>query len=71
MHISRRNMHIAIESILPLTHKTVFFQTCHLRLILDTYRSDQFMIVKSVGEHQPSLSPSPKLFVRFSLPPGS
>ncbi len=32
--------------------------------------SDQFMIVKSVGEHQPSLSPSPKIFVRFSLPPG-
>jgi hypothetical protein len=36
-----------------------------------TYRSDQFTIVKSVGEHQPSLSPSPKFFVRFSLPPGS
>jgi hypothetical protein len=31
MHIARRNMHIAIESILPLTHtdnsKTLFFQT--------------------------------------------
>ena len=27
-----------------------------VRLILDTYRSDQFMIVKLVGEHQPSLS---------------
>jgi len=34
------------------------------------YRSDQFTIVKLVGEHQPSLSPSPKIFVRFSLPPG-
>ena len=34
-----------------------------VRLILDTYRSDQFTIVKSVGEHQPSLSPSPKFFV--------
>ena len=35
-----------------------------------THSSDQFTIVKSVGEHKPSLSPSPKIFVRFSLPPG-
>jgi len=48
----------------------MFSDSFSFRLILDTYRSDQFTIVKSVGEHQPSLSPSPKFFVRFSLPPG-
>jgi len=48
----------------------LILDTFSVRLILDTYRSDQFTIVKSVGEHQPSLSPLPKFFVRFSLPPG-
>jgi hypothetical protein len=35
-----------------------------------THLTDQFYDCKSVGEHQPSLPPSPKFFVRFSLPPG-
>jgi len=48
----------------------LFSDSFSVRLILDTYRSDQLTIVKSVGEHQPCLSPSPKFFVRFSLPPG-
>jgi len=48
----------------------LFSDSFSVRLILDTYRSDQFTIVKLVGEHQPSLSPSPKFFVRFLLPPG-
>jgi len=47
----------------------LFSDSFSVRLILDTYRSDQFTIVKSVGEHQPSLSPSLKFFIRFSLPP--
>ncbi len=48
----------------------LFSNSISIRLILDTYRSDQFTIVKLVGEHQPSLSPSPKNFIHFSLPPG-
>ena len=45
----------------------LFSDSFSVRLILDTYRSDQFTIVKLVGEHQSSLSPSRKFSVRNEL----
>jgi hypothetical protein len=44
----------AIELKRKMDNALLFSDSFSVILILDTYRSDRFMIVKLVGEHEPS-----------------